>query len=166
MVASAATGPQEIIVATRVKPSATDLYETDLYVWAQNQAELLRDGRFDELDLPNLIEEVEDLGGALRRSVRLHAMAIVKHLLKLQQWPQSERRLAWREAVRGLRSELLNDLTPSLRQYLVENLSELYARARHNADGSLRDYGEHGAADALPNACPYTFDQITGDWLP
>ena len=31
-----------------------------------NQAELLRDKRFDELDLANLIEEVEDLGGALK----------------------------------------------------------------------------------------------------
>jgi hypothetical protein len=164
MVSSAATGAQEIIVATRVKRIATDLYEADPYVWAWNQAELLRDRRFDELDLANLIEEVEDLGGALRRSVRLHAMTIVEHLLKLQHWPQSERRLAWLEAVRGLRSELWNDLTPSLRQYVVENL--LYARARHDADGSLRDYGEHDAADALPNACPYTLDQITGDWLP
>jgi hypothetical protein len=166
MVSSAATGPQEIIVATRVKPTATDLYDTDLYVWAQNQAELLRDGRFDELDRPNLIEEVEDLGGALRRSVRLHAMAIVEHLLKLQHWPQSGRRLAWREAVRRQRSELLNDLTPSLRHHLAENLPELYARARHDADGSLRDHGEHDAADALPDACPYALDQVTGDWLP
>jgi hypothetical protein len=166
MVSSAGMGVQEIIVATRGNGSATDLYETDLYVWAQNQAELLRDRCFDELDLPNLIEEVEHLGGALRRSVRLHAMTIVEHLLKLQHWPRSDRRLAWREAVRRQRSELLNDLTPSLRHHLAEDLSELYARARHDADGSLRDYGEHDAADALPNASPYTLDQITGDWLP
>ena len=38
--------------------------------------------------------------------------------------------------------------------------------ARHGAEGSLRDYGEQDAAVTLPEACPYTLDQITGDWLP
>ena len=52
-------------MATQVKP-AKDLYEEDLYLWSQAQAALLRAGRFDELDLENLIEEVEDVGGALK----------------------------------------------------------------------------------------------------
>ena len=130
------------------------------------QAELLRDKRFDELDLANLIEEVEDLGGALRRSTRLRVMMIVEHLLKLQHWPRSELRLAWREAVRRERTELLNELTASLRRHLTDHLPELYARARHDAEGLLRDHGEHDAAEALPGTCPYTLDQITGDWLP
>jgi hypothetical protein len=151
-------------MATRTKPTAKDLYEADFYVWARNQAELLRDNRFDELDLANLIEEVEDLGGALRRSARLHVMTISEHLLKLQHWPRSERRLAWREAVRSERSEL--ELIPSLRRELGDELSELYGRARHDAEGSRRDHGEKKAADALPATCPYSFDQIIGDWLP
>jgi hypothetical protein len=130
------------------------------------QAELLRDKRFDELDLANLIEEVEDLGGALKGSTRLRVMMIVEHLLKLQHWPRSERRLAWREAVRRERTELLNELTPSLRRHLTDHLPELYARARHDAEGTLRDHGEQDAAEALPVTCPYALDQITGDWLP
>ena len=93
-------------------------------------------------------------------------MMIVEHLLKLQHWPRSERRLAWREAVRRERTELLNELTPSLRRHLTDHLPELYARARHDAEGSLRDHGEQDAAEALPVTCPYTLDQITGDWLP
>jgi Domain of unknown function DUF29 len=153
-------------VASRTKPTAKDLYEQDFYVWARQQAELLRAKRFDEPDLIDLVEEVEDLGGSLRRSARLHLMMILEHLLKLQHWSQGERRLAWREAVRRERSELLNDLAPSLRRHLADNLPDLYARARHDAEGSLRDHGEQDAADALPKACPYTLDQITGDWLP
>ena len=31
---------------------------------------------------------------------------------------------------------------------------------------SPRVYGETAAADALPETCPYTRDQIAGDWLP
>jgi hypothetical protein len=153
-------------MATQIKPPAKDLYEEDFFVWSQKQGALLRERRFDELDLENLIEEVEDLGAALRRSVRLHVMTIVEHLLKSQHWPQSRHCLAWREVVRRQRSELWNDLTPSLRHHFVDDLSELYARARHDAEGSLRDYGEDAAADALPEACPYALDQITGDWLP
>lgn len=64
------------------------------------------------------------------------------------------------------RTRLLNDLTPSLRHHLADNLAGLYARARHDAAASLRDHGEDAAADALPETCPYSVDQITGDWLP
>jgi hypothetical protein len=141
-------------MATRINPTAKDLYQADFYVWAQNQAELLRDRRFDELDLANLIEEVEDLGGAHRRSARLHVMTISEHLLKLQYWPQSEQWLAWREAVRRERSELEFDLTPTLRRELANEVPELYARARHDAEGSLEDHGERDAAAALPATCP------------
>jgi len=153
-------------VATRIKPTAKDLYETDLYVWAQNQAELLRDKRFDELDLANLVEEVEDLGGAMRRSVRNRTITIMVHLLKLQYSPAAAPRLGWRETIRTQRTRLLTDLTPTLRRELADELSDIYARAAHDADGSLRDHGEQDAADALPATCPYSFDQITGDWLP
>jgi Domain of unknown function DUF29 len=153
-------------VATRIKPPAEDLYQQDFWVWAQQQAELLRNKRFEELDLEHLIEEVEDLGGALERSVRSRARTIMEHLLKLQHSPAQDPRFGWRDTVRTQRSELLNDLTPSLSRQLSGSLPDLYARARHDAEGSLRDHGEHDAADAVPATCPYTLDQITGDWLP
>ena len=51
-------------MATRGTPTAKNLYDEDFYVWAMKQAELLRDKRFDELDLAHLIEEVEDGRGA------------------------------------------------------------------------------------------------------
>lgn len=153
-------------MATRIKPTTKDLYDKDFFVWSQKQAALLRERRFDDLDLENLIEEVEDLGGALERAVRSHARTIMEHLLKLQHSPARDPRLGWRATVRTQRSELLNDLTPSLRRHLADSLPELYARARHDAEGSLSDHGEHDAADALPASCPYTLDQITGDWLP
>jgi Domain of unknown function DUF29 len=154
------------MMATRIKPTAEDLYEEDFFVWSKKQAALLRERRFDELDLPNLIEEVEDLGGALERAVRSRARTIMEHLLKLQHSPAQDPRLGWRATVRTQRSELLNDLTPSLRRRLADDLPEVYARARHDVEGSLRDHGEQSAADALPATCPYALDQITGDWLP
>jgi hypothetical protein len=153
-------------MATRIKPARKDLYEEDFYVWTQRQAELLRARRYDELDLEHLIEEVEDLGGALKRSVRSRVRTIIEHLLKLQHSPAVDPRPGWRDTVRTQRNDLLDDLTPTLRRELDGELEELYARARQQAEGSLRDHGEHVAADALPGNCPYTSDQITGDWLP
>jgi Domain of unknown function DUF29 len=126
----------------------------------------LREERFGELDLANLMEEVEDLAGAMRRSVRNRTIKIMVHLLKLQRSPAAELRLGWRETVRTQRTRLLTDLTPTLRRELANELSEIYVRARHDAEGSLRDQGEQDTAGALPPACPYTLDQITGDWLP
>lgn len=153
-------------MATRIKSRPKDLDEEDFYVWAGTQAQLLRDRRFDQLDLANLIEEVEDLGGALKRSVHHHAITIMVHLLKLQHSPATDPRLGWRETVRTQRTRLATDLTPSLRRSLADELPDLYARARHDAVASLRDHGEHAAADALPATCPYSPDQVTGDWLP
>jgi Domain of unknown function DUF29 len=153
-------------VATRVKPTAKDLYQDDLYAWAQDQAALLRAGRFDALDLEHLIEEMEDLAGSMKSAVRSRATTVMEHLLKLQHSPAQNPRLAWRQTIRTQRTRLLNDLTPSLQRHLADRLADLYDRARHDAEGSLSDYGEHAAANALPKACPYTLDQITGDWLP
>jgi hypothetical protein len=127
---------------------------------------LLRAGCFEDLDLENLIEEVEGLADALESSVRSRALTIMVHLLKLQHSPAQDPRIGWRETIRTQRTELLNDLKPTLIRHLADRLPQLYARARHDAEGSLRDHGEQAAADALPTACPYALDQITGDWLP
>ncbi len=153
-------------MATRITTTARDLYREDPYLWARAQAALLREGRFAELDLTNLIEEVDDLAGALRRSVRNRAVTIMLHLLKLQHSPATDPRLGWRETVRTQRTRLLNDLTPALRAELAGELAALYARARHDAEASLRDHGEQAAAAALPAACPYGIAEIEGDWLP
>jgi hypothetical protein len=153
-------------MATQIKTTARTLYEEDPYLWGQAQAALLRNQRFAELDLANLIEEVEDLGGSLKRAVRSHARRIIEHLLKLQHSSATESRVGWRATIRAQRSELLDHLTPSLRRELESELAELYARARHDAKASLRDHGEPAAGDALPEACPYGMEQIEGDWLP
>lgn len=153
-------------MATQIEPTGKDPYKEDFYVWSREQAELLRERRFDELDLEHLIEEVEDLGGSQKRSVRSHTRRIMEHLLKLEYSPAQDPRLGWRETVRAQRSELQNDLTPTLRRELGHELPDLYSRARQNTEASLRDHGEDAAADALPASCPYALDQITGDWLP
>ncbi|HET6522023.1 MAG TPA: DUF29 domain-containing protein [Geminicoccaceae bacterium] len=154
-------------MATRIKPAtAKDLYDEDFYVWTGRQADLLRARRFDELDLENLIEEVGDLGGALKSSVLNNARVIMEHLLKLQFSPATDPRTGWAETVVEHRTRLESDLTPRLRQILADELPRLYALTRRGTERKLRLHGEHAAAEVLPADCPYTPDQITGDWWP
>jgi hypothetical protein len=153
-------------MATRVRPTAKELYEQDFYVWAQAQAELLRARRFAALDLDHLIEEVEDLADRKLSAVLNGARVVMEHLLKLQHSPASDPRNVWRASVREHRRRVQTDLTPRIGQLLAGRLPRYYAMARDDAAAGLRDHGEHAAADALPATCPYTLDQITGDWWP
>jgi Domain of unknown function DUF29 len=153
-------------MATRVRIKARDLYDEDFYVWTEQQAALLRERRFDALDLANLIEEVEGLGDAKKSAVLNNASVIIEHLLKLQHSPAQEPRNVWRASAREHRRRLRRDLTPRLRQILGAELSALYAEIRDDTAALLRDHREDSAADALPEACPYTVEQITGDWWP
>jgi Domain of unknown function DUF29 len=160
------SGQQEYIMATRVRSRSPTLYEQDFYAWASEQATLLRAGRYDELDLEHLTEEVEDLGGSLYRSVRSRIRTIIEHLLKLEHSPAAEPCALWRDTIHAQRADLEDDLTASLRRRLRSELPKHYLRARAAAARSLYRYGETAAADALPKTCPYTLDQIAGDWLP
>ena len=153
-------------MTTRITQSDEDLYERDFYAWSRRQAELLRAGRFSDLDLGHLTEEVEDLGETVYRSVRSRVRTIVEHLLKLEYSPASEPKRGWREMVRTQRADLDEDLTVALRPRIEAGLPGFHGKARRDAAAALRDYGEPAAADALPGSCPYTLDQIVGEWLP
>jgi hypothetical protein len=153
-------------MATRITHPTEDLYERDFYAWSRRQAELLRAGRFSDLDLGHLTEEVEDLGETVYRSVRSRVRTIVEHLLKLEHSSASEPKRGWRETVRTQRADLDEDLTAALRPRIEAGLPRFYGKARRDAAAALRDYGEPAAADALPESCPYTLDQIVSDWLP
>ena len=153
-------------MATRIKRPKDDLYETDFYAWSLEQAALLRAQRFKDLDLDRLIEEVEDLGASLHRSARSRIRTIIEHLLKLQHSPAIDPRPGWYDTIVAQRDDLADELTASLRNLVAAELPTDSERARRRAAISLRKHGEDAAADALPETCPYTLDQITGDWLP
>jgi Domain of unknown function DUF29 len=153
-------------MATELKTKASKLYDADFYVWALEQAELLRAGKFESLDLDNLIEEVEGLADTKLSAVLNSARVVMEHLLKLQYSPATDPRNGWRASVREHRRRVQTDLTPRITQILARELPRYYAMARDDAAAGMRDYGGHAAADALPQAPLYSLDQITGDWWP
>jgi hypothetical protein len=149
---------------TLSRPPDAVLYEQDFYVWTQRQAELLRAGRFAELDLPHLIEEVEDLGTSQRKDVFSRSQQILQHFLKLQFSRAIEPRRSWQQTIDDQRDELGLVITPTLRRNLEQTLSERYARARRRV---AKDFARYGESADLPADCPYAVDQVLDpDWLP
>ena len=153
-------------MATRIKPEAKSIYDQDFYVWTEVQAELLRQRRFEALDLENLIEEVEGLGDTKKSAVLSNATVVIEHLLKLQHSPAVDPRAGWVDSTLEQRNRLEYDLTPRLRQIFQDELARVYAIARRTAERRLRVHGENTAGVALPASCAYSVDQIIGDWWP
>jgi hypothetical protein len=147
-------------------PSTTSpLYEEDFPLWAERQAELLRAGQFDELDLDNLIEEVEDLSRRERDMVESHVETIVEHLVKLTLSPAARPRRGWLVTVDKQRAKLARKLTTTLRTHLETELPALYAGLRRPVARQLEKDGLQ--PNALAPVCPYTLDQILDpDWYP
>jgi hypothetical protein len=150
---------------TLSRPGDAALYEQDFYLWIERQAELLREGRFRDLDLAHLIEEVEDLGINLRNAVTSRTREIILHLLKLQYSPAVELRGGWRENVGKQRDDLELELTASLKRHLETDLETIFQKARRRAvDELARD---RLTPDQLPSTCPYTLEQIIDPiWRP
>jgi hypothetical protein len=60
----------------------SDLYERDYYTWIQEQVRALRGRRVEDLDWPNLAEEIEDLEKNERRLLRHQISLLLGYLLK------------------------------------------------------------------------------------
>ena len=150
-------------MATWLKTRASELYDQDFVRWTEDQAAALRAGRLGELDLENLAEEIESLGGRDRRELKSRLAVLLLHLLKWRH--QAERRTgSWESTIRTQRSEieeLLSD-NPSLRGGLGAVVARAYPIARRNAAA------ETGLPlDAFPETCPFGADRLLEDeWLP
>ena len=146
------------------------LYETDFYAWTQAQAkELHRFARTRPnlpLDLAHLAEEIRDLGKSEHDAVFSLAQQIIQHFLLIEYSPAIDQRLHWADEIDGFRDQIERKLSPTIRRRLKRAVGEVYAAARRRVRRKMERHGEHEAAAALPEACPYSLEQILGDWEP
>jgi Domain of unknown function DUF29 len=149
---------------------ASQLYKSDFYAWTQAQARELR--RFARsrpnlpLDLAHIAEEIADLGKSERDPLRSWTRRILEQLLLLQFSPAREPRPAWIGEIVNFRTEIDARMSESLRRDLKRLLPRLYDRARQDLRQKLAPYGEAHIADRFPEHCPYTLDQVLGDFWP
>ncbi|KJJ84041.1 protein containing DUF29 [Candidatus Omnitrophus magneticus] len=139
--------------------SPSSLYETDFYQWTLHNAELLRQGRFSEIDTENMAEEIENLGGNNKRELLHRLVILIMHLLKWQYQPERRSR-SWKSTVVAQRENIdsLLEQSPSLRYGIETVIAKALVKAGKQFEA------ETGISrKVLPGACPYTFEQIMDD---
>lgn len=138
------------------RPDSASLYDEDFHAWIRHQIGLLQQRRLDSLDLDNLIEELEAVGRAEKRSVFANMRVILQHLLQLRARTTGPAE-AWKTAISVHRVYLAEDFrtSPSLRPYAVAILPECYDRARSHA---AEQTGL--PLSGFPPDCPETLDQV------
>ena len=136
------------------------LYESDALAWAERQADLLRqlaagERVNEEVDWPNVIEEVQDVGRSALRSCRSLLRQAMAHLLKLHAWPGSRSASHWREEVESFINDAEDCFAPSMRQHV--DLHDLYRRALKQLQSATDDSGEPRPVTAT---CPFALDDF------
>jgi len=158
------------VVAPPVRPSYRECvksraaaYDADFFAWTQRTAALLRARRFDEVDVEEAAQEIEDMG---RRDVRELNGRLRVVLVQLLKWKlqTKKRNRSWQTTLLTQRSkidDLLRD-SPSVQAKLPDDLPKNYGHAVKRAalESGLR-------ADKFPSRCPFTLEQILDqDFLP
>jgi len=131
------------------------LFERDETAWLEAIADLIRQGRLDEVDYPNLAEYLTDMARRDRREVESRLIVLLAHLLKWNVQPD-RRSGSWRATIVEQRQELEALVSRGvLRNHVEAVLTDAYRKAVE------RVIAETGlSSDRLPTTCPYTLDQL------
>lgn len=131
-------------------------YEEDFYGWVIANALLLKQGKFNEADMENIIEEMESMGRSEENQLTRRLSLILMHLLKWQYQPALQCK-SWEITLREQRraSRRLMNRNPSLKAKMNACLLDAYEDA---VDEAIKETGLD--EKTFPSSCPYTLEQI------
>jgi hypothetical protein len=138
----------------------SDLYDTDVLLWSEQQAGLLRRRAAGELvndtelDWPNIAEEIESVGSEQRHAVESLLLQALLHRLKIEAWPLSRDVPHWRSEARLFRAQARRRFVPSMRQRI--DVAGLYQDALRALPETMDDLPPL----PVPEVCPATLDEL------
>ena len=139
-----------------------DLYDQDILVWSQHQADLLRRVAAGEPvneapDWTNIIEEVESVGNEQVHAVTSLLRQALIHMLKAAAWPLYRDAPVWRADAIDFRTQAADRFVPSMRQRI--DVDKLYRQALRALPESIDDQ------PPLPVSatCPMTLDELLAE---
>jgi hypothetical protein len=103
-------------------------YESDYLLWIQGTIAKLKNRDFENLDLENLIEEIEDLGRSQRKELESRLATLLAHLLKRMYMNMPDCFNGWEDTIREQRLQievLLNNYL-SLKGYWDGHFSDAW----------------------------------------
>lgn len=142
------------------------LYDDDILLWSERQADVLRrlgDSRRDlpnELDLDNVVEEIESVGRSELAAVKSQIRLILLHLIKLAVEPGADAAPHWRGEMVAFHGQAADRYAPSMRQRI--DMDELWRSARTQM--LLSCVGDaHEAVAGLPETSPFAVDDMIAE---
>lgn len=138
------------------KEVLTELYDRDPAQWLQVTVGLLRQNALADMDWAHVIEELESLGKRDRNRVAHLLEQLIRHWLLLQYWKEEQERNQnhWRAEIQNFRTQLRRHLTTTLKNYLDEELPQIY----EDALGYVQEKTGHGVD--FPLICPYSLTEL------
>jgi len=132
------------------------LYDQDYYLWLEHTTQLLKQGKFSGVDIPNLIDEIEGLAQNQKQALKSNLRIVLIHLLKYQYQPEKITN-SWVNSINEHRDRIYDifDDSPSLKEYLRDEFTKIYARARKRASRETQK-----SLDVFPTESPFTIEQV------
>lgn len=140
-------------------------YEADVIAWANEQAALLRSGKFSGLDIVHIAEEIEEVGKSEQRELASRMTILLAHLLKWQVQP-SHRGSSWEATISAQRGSITRRVskTPSLKNSLSD--SDWWLDAWGDAVALAATETELDLS-TIPKQCPWSYSQLmANDFFP
>jgi len=137
----------------------SDLYDSDFYAWANEQAQLLRAGRLAQADIEHIAEEIESMGKTEKRELISRLKILILHLLNWVHHPErrsKSRRLSIEE--QRIQIALHRADNPGLGPVLPAMIVDVYRLALLAVQREMEL-----AASTFPKKCPWSFEQMSAD---
>ena len=140
-----------------------DLYNHDAFQWYNENAKLLREKKFDLIDIENLAEEIESMGRSERSRLESYLVQLLLHLLKWKYQP-NRRGSGWEISIKKQRRHIKDHLdeNPSLKGHISSICEKAYYYSKLDA---MEETGL--ALETFPEKMPFTIEEVLQDkWLP
>lgn len=141
----------------------SDLYDTDILLWSERQAELLRRRASGDLvndadlDWPHIAEEIESVGNEQLHAVSSLLVQALAHMLKAEAWPLCRDVPHWQADARRFRGDAADRYTPAMRTKI--DLVRIYRRALR----ALPDTIDDQPPLPVPETWPVTLDELLAE---
>jgi hypothetical protein len=146
--------------------SGSSLYDEDILLWSEQQAEAIRKLGSrprdipNELDIEHLAEEIESVGRSELAAVESSTELIFDHIIKLLVEPDAGSARRWRGEIVVFHSRMRRRYSPSMRQRI--DLDDLWRTAREQA-ALTYDGAQHDVVAGLAVRCPLSLDDLTAE---
>ena len=144
----------------------SDLYDTDVVTWSEQQADLLRRLAHGQRinatpDWINIAEEIEDVGISEINAALSQIDNILRHRIYLLGWPDAPSVRKWQVELRDFQRQLHRHYRPSMTTGGKPRVTDAVVRDGYGeAVEFCLAHMDVAPTQALPNVCPWTLAEL------